>query len=488
MGPPVVHRCVSAGIGVVCLALLQGTAAGQASPAAVSLQPPALCAGSGPPGPAGRSFREAARRTAPAVVVVSATGVLALAEGAGGADLVDPLFPFVPGERSAPEPSSEPMPEAKVPFRTQGSGFIVREDGLVLTSAHVVHGARLLTVTLADRRTFDARLVGVDRLTDVAVLRIEATGLPVVCTGDARLLEMGDPVLAIGSPFGLAQSATQGVVSAVDRWLPGDAAVPYIQTDAALNPGSSGGPLLGQDGTVVAINAQIFSGSGGYQGLGFSIPIDVALRSLGQILAKGRAEHAVFGAVLQDLDQHLAQAFGLAAPDGALVCEVGRGSAAALAGLLPGDVILAVDDGPVLTPGDLYRRLDAAAPGATWRLALWRDRARRELRVTLDMVVSAPESTAAAVDMRPGAFGLKLHALEPARGRALNLDHGLVVDAATGAAAAAGLVRGDVLLAVNGTPLRDERQLDAAADAGPGVVALLVLRHGGRGFVPVRLR
>ena len=202
-----------------------------------------------------------------------------------------------------------------------GSGFIISSDGLVLTNAHVVREAKDVTVKLSDRREFSAKVLGIDTATDIAVLRIDAKDLPVVRLGDPKGIEVGDPVLAIGAPYGLEQTATQGIVSAKGRSLPGDAVVPFIQTDAAVNPGNSGGPLFDGSGSVVGINAQIYSRSGGFQGLSFAIPIDVALKVKDQIVATGKARHGRLGVTVQDLNQSLADSFGLKQVGGALIVE-----------------------------------------------------------------------------------------------------------------------------------------------------------------------
>ncbi len=275
----------------------------------------------------------------------------------------DPFFRFFRGLPGF----GERAPGGEAPFRSQGSGFIISGDGLVLTNAHVVRGAREVNVTLSDRREFNARVLGADATTDVAVLRIDAKGLPVVRLGDAQQLQVGDPVLAIGSPFGFEQTATQGIVSAKGRSLPGDTAVPFIQTDAAVNPGNSGGPLLDANGTVVGINAQIYSQSGGYQGLAFAIPINVALKVKDQIVATGKVAHARLGVNIQDLNQALADSFDMARPEGALVASVVSGSAAARAGLKPGDVVTELNGEPIRRAGDLSSRIGLASPGDTVR-------------------------------------------------------------------------------------------------------------------------
>ena len=342
------------------------------------------------------------------------------------------------------------------PFRGQGSGFIVSEDGLVLTNAHVVRDARQVVVRLADRREFSARVIGADPVTDVAVLRVSARGLPTVRLGDPRGLEVGDPVLAIGAPYGLEHSATQGIVSAKGRSLPGDAVVPFIQTDAAVNPGNSGGPLFDGSGAVVGINAQIFSRSGGFQGLSFAIPIDVALRVKDQILATCKAQHGRLGVAAQDFDQTLARSFGLSAPSGALISQVLPGSAAAAAGLKPGDVIIAVGGQPVQRSGNLSSLIGLANPGERVTLTVWRDRAARELPVTLGSASPAPSASAPAP------------AVDGARGGLHGLDHtGRLLRALAGAAL-------ELLAGALGPALR-----------GGGGQVLLEVVGGARGIRPV---
>ena len=299
------------------------------------------------------NYRAIVQQCGPAVVGITVAGTQK-PEGAGqGRGLPpgmedDPFFQFfkgIPGYGQG-GPRGEPPSQ---PFRGQGSGFILSEDGLILTNAHVVRDAKDVTVKLSDRREFSAKVLGTDPVTDVAVLRIEAKGLPTVRLGDPKQLGVGDPVLAIGAPFGFEQTATQGIVSAKGRSLPGDAVVPFIQTDAAVNPGNSGGPLFSGNGEVVGINAQIYSHTGGYQGLAFAIPIDVALKVKDQIVTTGKASHGRLCVTVQDLNQPLAESFGLKRPDGALVSQVAPGSAAAAAGLKAGEVITHVNEKPITT-------------------------------------------------------------------------------------------------------------------------------------------
>jgi serine protease Do len=364
----------------------------------------------------------------------------------------------------------------------------VSSDGLILTNAHVVRDAKEVTVRLADRREFAAKVLGSDSATDIAVLRIEAKGLPAVRLGDPKSLMVGDYVLAIGAPYGLEQTATSGIVSAKGRSLPGDAYVPFIQTDAAVNPGNSGGPLFDAAGNVVGINAQIYSRTGGFQGVSFAIPIDVAMKVRDQIVATGRAQHARLGVSVQDLNQQLAESFGLKRPDGAVVASVDAKSPAASAGLKAGDVILAIDGETMTHAGAVSSRIGLAKPGERVTLKVWRDQAERDVAVTLG--AARGEQQAAQDDSgagQPGRLGLALRPLTPQERQQAQLDNGLLVQGAQGPAARAGLSEGDVVLAINGKPVQAIEDIRRVLEAKPRSVALLVWRDGDRLFVPVPL-
>ena len=398
----------------------------------------------------------------------------------------DPFFQFfrgLPGMQGRGRGMAPPSQ----PFRGQGSGFIVGSDGLILTNAHVVRDAKEVTVKLNDRREYAAKVLGSDPTTDVAVLRIEAKGLPTVRLGDPQALQVGDPVLAIGAPYGFEQTATSGIVSAKGRSLPGDAMVPFIQTDAAVNPGNSGGPLFDGTGAVVGINAQIYSQTGGFQGLSFAIPIDVALKVKDQIVATGKASHGRLGVVIQDLNQSLAESFGLPRPDGALVSRVSPDSAAAAAGLKPGDVILEVNGTPIDRSGALSSRIGLASPGDKVTLKVWRDKSARVVEAKLGGVPAETEKTASAGTAEGGKLGLALRPLTPEERRATKIDQGLVVEDTDGPAARAGIQAGDVVLAINGKPVTSLDQIRSVLDAKPKSVALLIERGGERIFVPVNL-
>ncbi|HZY17885.1 MAG TPA: DegQ family serine endoprotease [Ramlibacter sp.] len=426
-------------------------------------------------------FARITDRYGPAVVNISVSGMRkASAEDLDPEGAADPweLFRrFQQGPQGAPR---------NVPVRGLGSGFIVSPDGLILTNAHVVADASEVTVKLTDRREFRAKVLGSDPKTDVAVLKIEARGLPVVQLGDVKALRPGEWVAAIGSPFGFENTVTAGVVSAKGRTLPDDSAVPFIQTDVAVNPGNSGGPLFNARGEVVGINSQIYSRSGGYQGVSFAIPIDVATRVQQQIVATGKVQHARLGVSVQDVNQALADSFKLDSPRGALVAGVQKGSPAEKAGLQPGDVIREVDGQPVVASGDLPAAIGLARPGDKVRLQVLRQGKSVELTAAL-AAADDKVAAAAAPDAAPqGRLGLALRPLDRDEQREVG-SAGLLVEDVSGAAARAGVQPGDVVLAINGTPARDIAQVRSAVAKADKTVALLIQRGDDKLFVPVRL-
>ncbi|KRB96887.1 hypothetical protein ASE11_15935 [Hydrogenophaga sp. Root209] len=377
--------------------------------------------------------------------------------------------------------------KGKLPFHGQGSGFFISSDGLLLTSAHVIQGARRITVRLSDRRQFRAEVVGSDPTTDVAVLRVKATGLPVVRLGRADLLQVGDPVVVIGSPFGLEQSVSQGIVSAKGRALPGYAAVPHIQTDASVNPGHSGGPLLDASASVVGINAQIYSLSGGYEGLSFAVPIDVALRVKDQIVAHGRMRHGYLGVSIQNLDLTLANAFGLERPHGALVAGVDVGSAAEKGGLRVGDIVTAFNGAPLGHAGELTSHLGVASPGERVRLGVWRARKAQEVVVQLDqaMELDGAEEAPTATDRHEPQW--RLRPLTAQESSLMGVVGGLWVEEVSALTAQAGLLAGDALLAINLTPVQSLEDVRRLLHERPLSAALLIDRDGQRLYLPLEL-
>ena len=433
------------------------------------------------------NYRAIVRQWGPAVVGVTVEGTRKVGlDGSPGTDGDEErFFRFFRGIPGAPFHMPHSLEQ---PFHGQGSGFVVDRDGLILTNAHVVRGAQQVTVKLADRRELTAKVLGEDAATDIAVLKVNARQLVAVKFGDPKALQVGDYVLAIGAPFGFDQSASAGIVSAKGRSLPGETYVPFIQTDAAVNPGNSGGPLFDAAGNVVGINAQIFSQTGGYQGLSFAIPIDVALHTKDQIVATGHASHARLGVMVQDLDQALAESFGLDRPDGALVAGVDPGSPAASAGLKPGDVITQVNGAPIERAGDLSNRIGLDVPGSRVELKVWRERALREFSVKLAAAKTDTVQPATVGDEEHGRLGLALRPLTPQERDEGAPDRGLVVESVAGPAAHAGIQPGDILLGIDGKPAGSVDQVRGAVrQLHSKTVALLLERDGQRIFVPVKL-
>lgn len=446
-----------------------------ATPAAASA---AAGPAAGPVAPAtAPNYRAIVERFGPAVVGINTEGTMKTAARADNDD--DPLSQFF---RGMPGRGGQPP----VPVRGQGSGFIVGQDGIILTNAHVVKDASEVTVKLSDRREFKARVLGSDPATDVAVLKIDAKNLPAVTLGDPKRLGVGDYVLAIGSPFGFEQSATSGIVSAKGRSLPGDAYVPFIQTDVAVNPGNSGGPLFDASGAVVGINSQIYSQTGGYMGLSFAIPIDVALSVKDQIVATGKVSHARLGVAVQELNQTLADSFRLPQPEGALVSSIDRNSPAAKAGLQPGDVILSYNGQPIARSGDLPAQVGLARPGDQARMEVWRNGRKEILTATL---AGSSDKLAAASPANParGKLGVAVRPLTDQERQEAQLRGGLVVEQAAGVAARSGIEAGDIIVAINGAPVASVPELQKRLEQASGQAALLVQRGDTQIFVPVKL-
>ncbi|MBO9677346.1 MAG: DegQ family serine endoprotease [Acidovorax sp.] len=489
-----VWALVAAGaMGATGAGLIAGHNARAAAPQPAAVAAPAPAAVALP------DFAQITARNGPAVVNISVSGTTktSLADdedgqaaraqrGAPGLDPNDPFYEFF-RRFGVPVPGMQ-GPQRSVPTRGEGSGFIVSPDGLVMTNAHVVKGADTVTVKLTDRREFRAKVLGADPKTDVAVLKIDARNLPTVQLGNTRNLAVGEWVLAIGSPFGFENSVTAGVVSAKGRALPDDSFVPFLQTDVAVNPGNSGGPLFNTRGEVVGINSQIYSRSGGYQGVSFAIPIEVAAKVKDQIVATGRASHARLGVSVQEVNQAFADSFQLDRPEGALVAGVEPGGPADKAGLKSGDVIRSIDGQPIVASGDLPAFVGQAAPGAKVRMQVWRHGKPEEIVATLgDASDKAARTAQADRAVGKGRLGLALRPLQPQERREAGVDAGLLIEDAQGPAARAGVQPGDVLLAINGTPAKGIDQVrETVAKAGKSV-ALLIQRDGDRIFVPVPL-
>ncbi len=350
---------------------------------------------------------------------------------------------------------NRPEPDQERP-RGVGSGFVLSADGFIMTNAHVVDGADQVMVTLPDKREFKARIVGADKRTDVAVVKIEATGLSAVKIGDVNRLKVGEWVMAIGSPFGLDNSVTAGIVSAKQRDT-GDY-LPFIQTDVAINPGNSGGPLINMRGEVVGINSQIYSRSGGFMGISFAIPIDEAIRVSEQLRATGRVQRGRLGVQIDQVSKEVAESLGLSKPQGALVRGVEQGSPAEKAGLEAGDIILRFDGKLIEKSADLPRQVGNTKPGTVSKLQIWRRGSSKELSITVgEFEPEKPAKKAAAPAEKPATsqaakfLGLTLSDLTDAQKKELKLRGGVRVDAAAEAAARAGIQEGDVILALANT-------------------------------------
>ncbi len=440
-------------------------------------------------------FTELVEKHGAAVVNISTTQSAnrnALSRQLPQLDENDPFYEFF--RRFMP---NNPNPGQQGPrgFQAQslGSGFIISADGYILTNAHVVEGADEVSVKLTDKREFKAKVVGTDRRTDVALIKIDAAGLPTVRFGDANRLKVGEWVVAIGSPFGFENTVTAGIVSAKGRSLPQENFVPFIQTDVAVNPGNSGGPLFNLRGEVVGINSQIYSRTGGFMGLSFAIPIDVANDIAQQLRTTGKVTRGRIGVVIQPVTRELADGFGLPKPQGALVNSVEKGGPAEKAGIEAGDVILRFDGKPVNSSEDLPRIVGGSKPGSSIAVQVWRNKSARDLQVVV-AELSDDRATRQARGGKPqpqasNRFGMALSDLTEAQRKELKVEGGVLVDGVQGAAAQAGLRRGDVILAINNQDVRSVeqfQQLMGGFDKGR-IVALLVRRGGNSLYIPFRI-
>jgi serine protease Do len=405
-------------------------------------------------------------------------------QGQPGQPPEDPLLEFF--RRFMPD-APERMPG---PGLGLGSGFILSQDGYVITNAHVVAGDGEVTVRLADaKREFKARVIGADERTDIALLKIDATGLPTVKIGKSGKLQPGEWVAAIGSPFGFENTITAGIVSATGRSLPAETYVPFIQTDVAVNPGNSGGPLINLQGEVVGVNSMIYSQTGGYMGVSFAIPIELALEVTKQLRAEGKVTRGRLGVRIQPMTKELAQSFRLKEPNGALIAAVEPGSPAERAGLKPGDVVLAYNGQEIDDANKLPRLVGATKPGQTATLRIWRDGKAEEVKFTAaELVADAkPAKPAAEKPTKPNRLGLVLSELPPAQRKALGIDYGLVVENAD--ASRTPLRPGDVIVGVGREAIKSLDDFNRMiAEHKPGeTVALLVRRGEATLYVPVEV-
>ncbi len=420
-------------------------------------------------------FTELVEKQGIAVVNISTTQINHRAQPWGGLPQGDPFLEFF--RRFAPLTPREPEAQSL------GSGFMISSDGYILTNAHVVDNADKITVRLTDKREFKAKIIGVDKRTDVALLKIEATGLPKLNVGDPGKLKVGEWVVAIGSPFGFDNSVTAGIVSAKGRSLPKDNFVSFIQTDVAINPGNSGGPLFNMAGEVVGINSQIYTRSGGSMGLSFAIPIDLAMQIADQLRTTGKVSRGRLGVTVQTLTRELAESFGLSKATGALISSVEKGAAADKAGIEVSDVILKFDGKIVNNANDLPRLVAAGKPNSKVIVELWRKGSVKQVSVQIGKLNDHDKSAATGDGIEITRLGITMDEREPE-------EVGLRITAVNSLAArTAGLQAGDVLLAIGNFNLRNIAQLQALLkqlDKGRNV-ALLIQRGDAVSYLAMKL-
>ncbi|WP_445115468.1 Do family serine endopeptidase [Acinetobacter sp. WZC-1] len=385
------------------------------------------------------------------------------------------------------------MPQEKTAY---GSAFFISRDGYLLTNHHVVEDASKVTIMLNDRREIDAKVVGSDERTDVALLKVEGNNYPALAIGNIDQLKVGQPVLAIGSPFGFDYSASAGIVSAKSRNMMGETSVPFIQTDVALNPGNSGGPLFNQQGQVVGVNSRIFSGTGGYMGLSFSIPVDVAMDVVDQLKKNGKVTRSYLGVMLQDIDRNLAEAYKLPKPEGSLITQVTPNSPAAKAGLRSGDVIMKYNSSPISRTADLLNYLNRTSPAQVIQLEVLRDDKPRVISATL---TTAPDDTPAKAGATPAltarkgpVLGVAIRALTEMEKSRFNLDGGVLIQDVTrgGLAAQSRIMPGDVITQINGKKVTTPNDfVDAVSGLQKNTVArVAIVREGQHAMIGLRIQ
>jgi serine protease Do len=417
-------------------------------------------------------FADLAEQVGPSVVNIRTSEKVAIRSAQGGPsdeEMLDFFRRFglpVPNVPKQAPRKSQPQPQEEEQPKGVGSGFILSSDGLIMTNAHVVDGADEVVVTLTDKREFKAKIIGVDKRSDIALLKIEAAGLPAVKVGDVNKLRVGEWVVAIGSPFGLENSVTAGIVSAKLRDT-GDY-LPFIQTDVAINPGNSGGPLINMRGEVVGVNSQIYSRSGGYMGISFSIPMDEAVRVSDQLRATGRVSRGRMGVQIDQVSKEVAESIGLGKPIGALVRSVEPGSPADKAGLEAGDIITKFEGKPIEKASDLPRIVGSTKPGTKSTVTVFRRGASRELSVVIAEIESdKPVARLSGKEEKPKAsvaaqtFGLAVADLTDAQRKELGIKGGVRVETATEAAARAGLHEGDVILQAGNIEVSSVKEFEA---------------------------
>jgi len=430
-------------------------------------------------------FTDLVDKQGPAVVNVSTTQTTKGIPGMPNIPEDDPMFEFF--KRFMP-----PNAPREQQTRSQGSGFFISGDGYILTNAHVVDGAEEITVKMIDKREMKAKVIGFDKRTDVALIKIDAQNLPKVNMGDPNKLRVGEWVVAIGSPFGFENSVTAGIVSAKGRSLPQENFVPFIQTDVAINPGNSGGPLFNLNGEVVGINSQIYSRTGGYMGVAFAIPIDVAMDIANQLKTSGKVTRGRIGVVIQEVTKELAESFGLPKPQGALVNSVEKGGPADRAGIEASDVLLRFDGKPVTASGDLPRLVGSTRPGTKAQVQVWRKGQLKDLSVTVAELQDdkgAQKPGRKAIPEASKRHGMSLSDLTAEQRREVGTAGGVFVEDAQGPAAKAGLRQGDIILSIGSQEVKSVEQFNQLVgqiEKGK-TVALLVRRGESQIFITMKL-
>jgi len=461
----------------------------QPAPVAVPAQPPSS------PQPVGTlngrilpDFATLVEQVGPAVVNVSVVERAHRVAKGSSDDADDPVQEFF--RRFGMPNGPQGRGFESQPRQGEGSGFIVSADGYILTNAHVVADADDVTVRTTDRREYTAKVVGVDKRTDVAVIKIEGKDLPVVRLGDPSKLRPGEWVLAIGSPFTFENSVTAGIVSATGRAMPGEDLVPFIQTDVAVNPGNSGGPLFNLNGEVVGINSQIYSRSGGYMGLSFAIPIDVANNVRQQLVSTGKVTRGRIGVQIQDVNAQLADSFGLDRPRGALVSQVISDGPAQKGGVKSGDVILSVNGKSVERSTQLPAVISAIKPGETAKIEVWREKSTKSLAVKVEEFQEETQKVSNRDVDEPAKadkLGLSVRPLGADERKNAETEGYLLVEDVAGPAAQAGVRPGDVILGVNGKAVKSIAELKNATANSSKTVAILIEREGAQLFLPIRI-
>ena len=435
-------------------------------------------------------FRDLVKKSSPAVVNIStvqhANSAGQLSQQYGLPEDMPEIFRHFFG---APIPS----PRGRQDSASLGSGFIVSKDGYILTNNHVVEGADEIIVRLNDRRELEATLIGADPSSDLAVLKVDAKNLPTVALGDSDKLDVGEWVVAIGSPFGFDYSVTAGIVSAKGRSLPNENYVPFIQTDVAINPGNSGGPLFNLSGQVVGINSQIYTRSGGFMGVSFAIPINVAMNVAEQLKTKGKVSRGWLGVVIQEVNKDLAESFGLERAAGALIVQVLDGSPAAKAGLVSGDIITRVNGADIYLSSDLPHQVGRLSPGDTAKLDVVRGGKKKKIDVEIGALPDADDqvlarNTPAPEQSQSNRLGLVVSELTDAQRK--DMGNGVLVkDVRRGPASNAGIIRGDLITMIGGEMIRSAADFDRIVAAMPEKrsVPVRIVRRGQASFIPLRI-